>query len=147
NSSAKIFGGSGQYRTWNLGINVGALRGHGMIGTNDFNNYETRLGYGLTLRKQLAHSFGLELGVLRGDLEGDNTGDSYVRPGAAGFNFDTKLGFATSLTGVVNVATVDFLRRENAVNFYAKAGVGHAWYIPRGVNSGGAFDWEDAAGD
>lgn len=147
NSSAKIFGGSGQYRTWNLGLNVGALRAHGLIGTNDFNNYETRLGYGLTLRKQLAHSFGLELGVLRGDFEGDNTGDSYVEPGKAGYRFDTKLGYAASLSGVANVATVDFLRRENAVNFIVKAGVGYAAYAPSGVNSSGPFDWEGKAGE
>ncbi len=62
-SSAKVFGGRAQYRTWSLGVNAGVLAPVVMVGgTNDFSNWSPTLGYGLTLRKQLDHIFGVQLG-------------------------------------------------------------------------------------
>ncbi|MXV13948.1 OmpA family protein [Hufsiella ginkgonis] len=125
---AKVFGGRGQYRTWSLGVNAGVLAPVVLIGgSNDFTNWDVNLGYGLTLRKQLGHAFGLELAGLRGDLSGDNT-DAVGGVANNRKAFETKLGYAASLSGVVNVATVDFLRRENSVNFVVKAGYGLAGY-------------------
>lgn len=140
-SSAKVFGGRAQYRTWNLGINAGVLAPKVIIGgTNDFNKSNLELGYGLSLRKQLGHAFGLEFAGLRGKLSGSNvTGKSSVvgLPAA----FETNLGYALSISGVANVATVDFLKRENAVNFIVKVGYGYSGYTPKVPN-----DWENHAG-
>ncbi len=83
NSTAKVFGGRGQYRTWNFGINAGILTPHVVVGgINDYNKSNFNLGYGLTLRKQLGHSFGLELAGVRGKLSGEN--DATVAPLTAG---------------------------------------------------------------
>ncbi len=124
NSTAKVFGGRAQYRTWSLGFNAGVLTPKVLTGgTNDYYKADLNLGYGLTLRKQLGHAFGLEFGFLGGKLSGSNEGGA----GSAGNTnnaFETKLTWSAAAMGVVNVATVDFLQRENAVNFLVKAGYG-----------------------
>ena len=138
-SSAKVFGGRGQYRTWSLGINAGVLAPVVFTGgTNDFTNWDPELGYGLTLRKQVAHSFGIELAAFRGELSGSNE-----RLGGTYSTFNTEMGYNATIMGVVNVATVDFLRRENNVNFLVKAGYGLAAYAPSGTNPN--FDWKGQA--
>ena len=127
-SSAKVFGGRGQYRTWSLGVNAGVLAPVVLTGgSNDFTNWDVNLGYGISLRKQLGHAFGLEGNVFRGKLSGNNED----APGGARLGvreFETDLAYSADLRGVVNVATVDFLRRENSVNFFVTAGYGVAAY-------------------
>ena len=145
-SSAKVFGGRAQYRTWSLGLNAGVMSPVTVLGgSNDFSNWDIRLGYGATLRKQFGHAFGLELGFLRGDLEGNNEDapNQFDRQ-----SFETQYAYSGSIMGVVNVATVDFLRRENNVNFLVKAGYGVAGYAPSYVTASGAnVDWKGVAGD
>ena len=158
NSSAKVFGGRAQYRTWSLGINAGVLTPKAIIGgTNDFNKANLNLGYGLSLRKQLGHAFGLELAAVSGKISGENVAndgkaDNKIDVGPLGTNsnrsFETDLAAAVSLAGIVNVATVDFLKRENAVNFTVKTGLGLAHYAPSFVTaSGAAVDWKGKAGE
>ncbi|SDM17950.1 OmpA-OmpF porin, OOP family [Daejeonella rubra] len=141
-SSAKVFGGRSQYRTWSLGINAGVLAPKVVIGgTNDFNKANLNLGYGLSLRKQLGHAFGLEFAGVAGKLSGENeTGKSSIV--GLPTSFETDLGYALSLSGVANVATVDFLQRENSVNFVVKAGMGYTGFAPRSPQ-----DWKDKAGE
>lgn len=130
-SSAKVFGGRAQYRTWSLGINGGVLTPVVVTGgTNDFTNWDVNLGYGISLRKQLGHAFGLEGNIFRGKLSGTNkdaTGG--IKNGVK--EFETDIQYAADLRGVVNVATVDFLRRENSVNFFVTAGYGLMAYNPK----------------
>ena len=146
-SSAKVFGGRGQYRTWNLGINAGVMGPQVFTGgTNDFNKFNLELGYGLSLRKQLGHAFGLQLDGMRGELSGENVTDKSgikkIIPAGAPTAFETDVAYAVSLSGVVNVATVDFLKRENNVNFFVKGGWGIVGFAPRLP-----FDWKGKAGD
>lgn len=124
-SSAKVFGGRAQYRTWSLGVNAGVLAPVVLTGgSNDYSNWDVNLGYGISLRKQLGHAFGLEGNIFRGKLSGHNE-----KAGNQG-KFETELQYAVDLRGVANVATVDFLRRENSVNFFVTAGYGVAAYNP-----------------
>lgn len=130
-SSAKVFGGRGQYRTWSLGVNGGVLAPAVVTGgTNDFTNWDVNLGYGISLRKQLGHAFGLEGNVFRGKLSATNK-DAVggVKNGVK--EFETDIQYAADLRGVVNVATVDFLRRENSVNFFVTAGYGLMAFNPK----------------
>ncbi|MBC7915298.1 MAG: OmpA family protein, partial [Pyrinomonadaceae bacterium] len=131
NSTATVFGGRAQYRTWSLGINAGALAPIAPFGTNDYADWEMNLGYGAFLKKQLAPSFALKLDFHRGELAGkrdNNEGRSSI----AGLQpeFNTELHYALSLKGVVNVGTVDFLKRDNAVNFFVQGGAGLVKYKP-----------------
>lgn len=146
-SSAKVFGGRAQYRTWSIGVNGGVLAPVVLTGgQNDFKNWDVNLGYGISLRKQLGHAFGLEGNVFRGKLSGSDKD-----LGTSG-KFETDIQYGVDLRGVVNVATVDFLRRENAVNFFVTAGYGLLAYNPvLTQNDGTVVDYkaikEAAGGD
>jgi OmpA-OmpF porin, OOP family len=141
-SSAKVFGGRAQYRTWSLGINAGVLAPAVVTGgTNDFTNWEVNLGYGISLRKQLGHAFGLEGNIFRGKLSANNKN-------APGGVKNGLRSYAADLRGVVNVATVDFLRRENSVNFFVTAGYGLIAFNPKtdpanGYGNGGYGEDKD----
>jgi len=141
-SSAKVFGGRGQYRTWSIGVNGGVLSPFVAVGgSNDFTNWKPELGYGISLRKQLGHAFGLEGNLFRGKVSGDNE-DANAAGSVNGIkNFETEIGYSADIRGVVNVATVDFLRRENSVNFFVTAGYGVVVYNPKinGVDKKGKW--------
>lgn len=128
NQNAKIFGGRAQYRTWSISPHLGVLSPATILDNGrDYNQPRLDLGYGLNLRKQLGHAFGLEVDFLKGKLSSDNDNGS----GASSNNnpyFETELGWTASVLGVVNVATVDFIRRKNQVNFLFKMGYGYAAY-------------------
>ena len=130
-SSAKVFGGRAQYRTWSLGVNAGVLAPVVITGgSNDFTNWDVNLGYGISLRKQLGHAFGLEGNIFRGKLSGTNEDAAGgIKNGTR--EFETDIQYAVDLRGVINVATVDFLRRENSVNFFVTAGYGLMAYNPK----------------
>ncbi len=134
-SSAKVFGKMAQYRKWSVGINAGALAPITVFGgSNDYQNWDVNFGYGASLRRQFGHSFGIQANVLLGDVSGSNQD----APGgtANGFrSFDTRIGYAGSINGVVNVGTIDFLRRENSLNFTVSAGYGLMGYAPKYINA------------
>lgn len=141
-SSAKVFGGRKQYRTWSIGVNAGVLYPVVLTGgTNDFNQWDVNLGYGLSIRKQLGHAFGLELNGFRGKLSGSNQAAQGVQVGPTNSTYQTDIQYAVDLRGVMNVATVDFLRRENSVNFFVTAGYGIMAYNPmlNNVDRSGSF--------
>ena len=146
-SSAKVFGGRAQYRTWSLGINGGVLAPVVVTGgTNDFTNWDVNLGYGISLRKQLGHAFGLEGNIFRGKLSGTNKdAPGGVKNGVR--EFETDIQYSADIRGVVNVATVDFLRRENSVNFFVTAGYGVMAYNPKVTNLTGTTDFKGQYGE
>jgi len=123
-TSAKIFGGSKQYRTWNVGVNAGVTSPYLPFGNNNFSTPDLNFGYGVSVRKQLAHSFGIQLDVTGyGTAVGGENNASRIATYKVGA-FKTTLEYQATLSGKVNVATVDFLARKNAVNFYVTAGAG-----------------------
>ena len=139
-TSSKLFGGRGQYRTWTLGLNGGFTTPNVIIGgTNDFgrnvNFGEHTFGayYGLSLRKQLSHVFGIQGNLNRGHVVSYNKNSGTGLFGGTGPYSSTKteVQYDVNLSGVVNVATIDFLNRENAVNFYLTAGYGLLAYNPQ----------------
>ncbi|PWS31087.1 OmpA family protein [Pedobacter paludis] len=145
-SSTKVFGGRGQYRTWSIGVNGGVLAPVIAIGgSNDFNKWDVNLGYGLNIRKQLGHSFALELNGLRGKVSGSNDA-TLSGAGSTNREFETELQYAVDLRGVVNVGSIDFLRRENSVGFFLTAGGGYLAYAPKVTASNGTVtDWKGNA--
>ncbi|MFD2285597.1 OmpA family protein [Pedobacter petrophilus] len=145
-SSTKVFGGRGQYRTWSIGVNAGVLAPVIAIGgTNDFNKWDVNLGYGLNIRKQLGHSFALELAGVRGKVSGSNDATSGPVTSTAR-DFETELQYAVDLRGVVNLGSIDFLRRENSVSFFLTAGAGYLAYAPKVTQANGTvIDWKGTA--
>ena len=129
----KIFGGRSQYRTWTFGFNAGFTVPSVVIGgTNDFGKnvglgqYTFGEYYGLSLRKQITHSFGLQGNLNKGHVISYNENSPTSLTGGSGpySSANTKVQYDINLSGVINVATIDFLHRENSANFYLTAGYG-----------------------
>jgi len=162
---AKVFGGRSQYRTWSIGINGGFTTPNVLVGGS--NAFGKKVGlfeapikeyYGINIRKQFSHWFGLQLDANRGHVFthnedglteqlawGDNSG------GAGYQSAKTTVQYAVSLNGVFQFATIDFLRRENAVNFYASVGYGLLAFNPvlytNNDESGTAWDNKGSWGE
>lgn len=132
-TSAKTFGGINQYNTWSIGLNVGATSPTlATGGTSDFAGNVVALGYGLSIKKQLAYSFALQFDLNGGQVAGGSTAGKPFVTNPAGLNF---VSYRTNywqgaISGVVNVASVNYLRRENVINFYLSGGLGLADYTP-----------------
>ncbi|MDB5151725.1 MAG: OmpA family protein [Mucilaginibacter sp.] len=137
-TTAKVFGGTKQYNTFSVGLNVGVTAPSVATGgVNTFNHNQPSLGYGLSLRDQLSHAFGLQLDVRGGNVKGSDK-SKFQNPG---YTVDSESGlqvgsFKTqfwqgTLSGVVNVGSLSFLHRTNAVNFFLSGGAGLALYAPK----------------
>lgn len=128
-TTAKVFGGRGQYKTFSIGINAGVTSPFLAIGgTNEWTDADIALGYGISLRSQLAHSFGLQLDVHGGKVKGHNDQTNGVDYGQR-WGYSTNF-YSATLSGIVNVATIDYIRRKNAINFFITGGAGLAFYKP-----------------
>ncbi len=131
-SSATLFGGSGQFRTWSIGLHGGALQPIIPFGTNDYGKYDVNLGYGLWIKKQIAPSFAIKLDGHRGKLSAKyDDYDGRAPQGGKPADFETTLDYAVALKGVANVGTVSFLSRQKNVGFFVQAGAGLAGYTPK----------------
>ncbi|QQT33815.1 OmpA family protein [Sphingobacterium multivorum] len=135
----QVFGGRSQYRTWSIGVQGGITTPNNVIGGgNAFGQkvgyFQNKVGeyYGLTVRKQFSHLFGLEVEANRGKIKTYNHDLSgpAVENKLGARSVETSVNWAASLNGVFQLGTIDFLRRENAVNFYAKVGLGAMAYNP-----------------
>jgi OOP family OmpA-OmpF porin len=137
-TTAKVFGGTAQYNTFSIGLNVGVTAPSVATGgVNTFNHNQPDLGYGLSLRDQLSHSFGLQLDVRGGHVKGSDNA-KFTNPG---FTVDERSGlqagsfktpfWSATLSGVANVGSLTFLHRASGVNFFVNAGAGMAWYSPK----------------
>ncbi|MGY3210992.1 OmpA family protein [Mucilaginibacter sp. HD30] len=140
-SGAKLFGGAGQYRTWAIGVNAG-ITSPALVtgGSSDFNGVLIGPGFGLSLKNQLSHVFGIQLDLNAGRVRA-NAGDGvpgqiaqrpFVGDGVTNQRFvSSSTNFLQgSISGTVNIGSIDFLHRENAINFFGKAGLGIATYKP-----------------
>ena len=126
------------YRTWSFGVNAGALAPVvGIGGQNDFSNWETNLGYGGYLKKQLWHNFGIQADFSRGTLEADNSEpfQSGVTPVSPVKSYKTEIKWNATLSGVYNFGNFSILNRQSFVSPYATAGAGLMGYQPTIINS------------
>lgn len=137
-SSAKVFGGIGQYNHLSIGINVGVNNPIVNFGHNAVTHTQISLGYGLSIRDQLSHFFGLELNYNGGTVKGNDDGYKYgTKYGQDAFS--TKNNQVT-LNGIIDFGSVSFGHRNNSVDFYGSAGAGLAFYKPTTqAAAGGAF--------
>lgn len=128
-----VFGGRSQYRTWSIGVHGGITAPNVLTGgSNAFGQkvgyFQNSVGeyYGLTIRKQFSHLFGLELEGNRGRIKTFNADASgpAIENGLGARSAEVNVDWSGSLNGVFQLGTIDFMRRENAVNFYAKVGMG-----------------------
>jgi OOP family OmpA-OmpF porin len=122
--SAKLFGGIGQYNTLSIGVSVGITDGLVPFTINTTNKFAVDLGYGVSLRQQLSHTFSLQLDYLGGKVHGKDE-DGKPKFGITDYKTSFNSG---ALSAVFNIASVSFLHRKNSVNFYTSAGLGLDMY-------------------
>jgi OOP family OmpA-OmpF porin len=122
--AAKVFGGASQYRTWSVGVNVGVTSAQLPFFNNSTNNFKAALGYGADLKDQLTHSFALQLNYYGGKVTGSSDNDF-----KGGSWFSTKFNSA-SLSGVLDIGSISFLKRQSGIILYASAGLGMDFYKP-----------------
>jgi len=134
-----VFGGRSQYRTWSIGVQGGITTPNALVGGQNafgqkvgFGQNKVREYYGLTVRKQFSSWFGLEAEGNRGRIftyNHDQSGPvAETANGARSSEVDVQ--YAVSLNGVFQFASIDFLRRENSVSFFAKVGYGLMAFNP-----------------
>jgi OOP family OmpA-OmpF porin len=135
-SSAKVFGGIGQFNHWSIGLNVGVNNPVVNFVQNGVTHDQTELGYGATVRDQLSHFFGLELSYQGGKVEGNDSG---YGPGQkyGYYGFSTTNNQVT-LNALLDFGSVSFGHRQNAVDFYGTLGAGLAYYKPSTEATAGA---------
>ena len=158
-TTAKLFGGAGQYNTWSIGVNVGATGSSVLTGgANTFNQSKVGIGFGVSVKDQLSHAFGVQLDVHGGQIKGQQNQSPDAKDNAQIFVTDLNTGtdykgFKTnflsgSLSGVVNFGNISFLHRANAINFYASAGFGYIIYDPSvSTDLSNYTKWSDVNGD
>ena len=146
--TAKVFGGSSQYRTWSVGANAGVLSPIVFLGgSNDYTNWNGDLGYGILIRKQLAPSFSLTGNLLRGDVSGNNE-EAPGRIQNDRREFVTEIGYAADIRGELTVGTMSFLKRSNGLSFQLSAGFGLMGYAPAITAADNRItDYKGRAGD
>ena len=129
--STKPFTGTSGFRTFSVGINVGALAPvAGIGGSNDFTKWKPTLGYGFYIKNQFRHNFALQADFLKGTLEANNekelgNGSVSENPYAS---YKTDLNWAASLSGVVTFGNINWLNKKVALIPYISAGGGLASY-------------------
>ncbi|HVI44303.1 MAG TPA: OmpA family protein [Chitinophaga sp.] len=140
NPNVELFNGTSGFRKWSIGVNGGLLAPVAPTGgSNDFTKWKASAGYGAYVKYQILHSLALRADYVGGKLQGDNSkalgnGSNRVSPYSS---FDTKLKWSGSLNAVVNIATVNWLFRQNFVQIYASVGAGLAGYEPTLTKVGG----------
>ncbi|MET6998342.1 OmpA family protein [Chitinophaga defluvii] len=148
-STPGIFNGSTGYKTWSIGINGGALAPVAPTGgSNDFTKWKADFGYGAYVKWQMLHALALRADYIGGKLQADNSkklgdGSSLVSPYTS---YETKLKWSASLSAVVNVATINWLYKQNFVQIYLSAGGGIAGYSPTLTLAGGGTQDYKAGG-
>jgi OOP family OmpA-OmpF porin len=145
----KLFGGLDQYRKFTIGINGGVTAPSVATGgTNDFTHNQVKVGYGLSMEEQLSHSFGLQLDLHGGNVQGNNSSGLGPNPvDYSASSFETRFWSAT-LSGVANVGSISFNHRNNGVNFFVTGGGGIDLYSPKVIyKDGTVVNWRGHAGE
>ncbi len=125
-----LFKGTEGFRTWSFGINAGAMAPFAALGgKNDFSNWQPSLGYGVYIKKQISHVFGIQLDALRGTLKANNdklwAGAPPISPYAS---FKTDLHYALSLSAVATMKNIHWTQLNTYIQPYFSIGAGVANY-------------------
>jgi OOP family OmpA-OmpF porin len=122
----KPFSSNDAYRTWSIGVNAGLLNPYTFFsGHNaDFKNPNSKVGYGLYIKDQLSHAWGMQLNGFRGELAGNTTSDPNIR------SYNTKINWAVDLSANFTFANISWRNQQNVIQPYLTAGVGYQEYRP-----------------
>jgi len=142
-----IFTNGPGYKRWSVGVNAGLLAAVAPTGgSNDFTKWKAQVGYGAYVKWQLLHSLGIRADFLGGKLAGNNDRKlgNEKEPNRRLNSFETRLKWSTSVNAVINLATINWMYRKNALQIYVSGGAGLAGYSPKvsKQNEGGLVDYK-----
>ena len=122
-----------QYRTWSIGISGGISTPYTLIGYNsrqDFTSPDIQWGYGLYIKKQLSHSFGLQADLMAGKLKADHAYELDAGHVPIYSTAYTKLNWSASLSGNFIVAHINGKGHKGFMQPYLSLGAGVVSYTP-----------------
>jgi len=120
-----------EFRTWEVGINLGTFFSTTDIAASDVNQgyAKQNFGYGLKVTKFFTHSFGLQVQFLQGKLSGQNHEvDTY--------GYTTTLKYDLTLNAVLHIGNIRFLSRNPNIGIYGAIGVGVINFTPKNDSAG-----------
>ena len=130
----KPFSGDAAFRTWSIGVNVGALSTYTPLQNNsrqDFMTTQAQLGYGVYIKKQILPSFGIQADYLGGKIEAANSAMRGAPFNNSAYNsVSTSLQYAISLSGHFNLSNINWHYKTTSIQPYFTAGVGLMGYKP-----------------
>jgi len=131
-TSAKLFSGTKNYRTFSIGVNMGMMAPEGVMGSPDFTKWLPTFGYGFYLKQQFTHTIALQTDFIRGTLKAndDNQSQNALRIASPFVGFKTNLNWAASLSGDITFENLNWFKEKNVVIPYVAAGGGLASYTP-----------------
>jgi OOP family OmpA-OmpF porin len=133
----KVFGGLSQYKSFSIGLN-GGITSQTLAtgGTNIYNHKKLDFGYGLSLRQQFSHTYGIQV-----DFQGGTVQGSSITNGVETGHYSTQY-FVPSISSVFTFGNISWLHRKDFVNFFGTIGGGLLYYQPKGVlPTGQSFDF------
>ncbi len=130
----KPFSPAQSYRTWSIGVNAGALSSYTMFhGKDDWKTAKASFGYGLFIKDQLIHSFGIQANFFKGQLEGsDNTVS-----GSPFTSYKTDINYAADISGVITLANINWGAKQSVIQPYLTLGGGFTNYLPATYTNAG----------
>jgi len=134
-----LFSGNNGYRNWSIGAHAGVMAPFSAFGgRNDFSNWESSLGYGVYIKKQISHALGLQLDFLRGNLEANNDKLWVGLPPPGPYkSFRTNVNVAASLSAVLTLGNINWSQMHTHIQPYASLGAGMIAFKPTVVTKGG----------
>ncbi len=123
------------FKTWSVGVTAGFLAPFSPLGgQEEFGDVVPKLGYGLSVKKQISTHFSIQSDLFKGNMK------AYMPNFAKKFYFESELEYALNLSAVVNLFNLSLFKRQNSMLLYALGGGGIARYTSKTVSSSNAYN-------
>ena len=126
----KLFNGTKEFSTWSIGLNAGSLMPISVFGgRNDFSKWESNLGYGLYVKKQFSHVFGVQADYIGGKLSANNTRLwASAAPVSPYKSYTTDMNWSASLSAVATLGNINWSQMNTTFKPYLTLGIGVVGY-------------------
>jgi OOP family OmpA-OmpF porin len=141
-STPLLFTGTNGFRTWSFGLQGGTMMPFSVFGGKTaFSKGLQNISYGVNVKYQASHAFGLQLDAFRGTLEGNND-QNYggILPVSPYSSFKTELNWAASLSAVYTLGNINWLFMKTSMQPYLSLGLGFANLTPTTTNDAGLIE-------
>jgi OOP family OmpA-OmpF porin len=137
-----LFSGTNGFRTWSFGLQGGTMMPFSVFGGKTaFSKGLQNVSYGVNVKYQASHAFGLQLDAFRGTLEGNNDKNyGGILPVSPFSSFKTELNWAASLSAVYTLGNINWLFMKTSMQPYLSLGLGFANLTPTTTNDAGLIE-------